>query len=73
MCSSDITPVVYHTNPRGTGIFPRLQGIHVCRNYDKITELAKEHDGGDVRFKFQDGDVILDLYRLDPQQGVVCL
>lgn len=67
MCSGDITPVVYHIDPRGTGLFPKLQGTHICRNYDKITEWAREHDGSNARFQFREGDALLDLYRLDPQ------
>ncbi|KUI54253.1 hypothetical protein VP1G_01687 [Cytospora mali] len=67
MCSGDITPVVYHIDPRGHGIFPKLQGTHVCRKWDKIVEWAKEHDGSDSRFEFKEGDAELDLYRLDPQ------
>lgn len=67
MCSGDVTPVVYHIHPRGHGLFPKLQGTHVCRNWDSIVKWAKEHDGSDARFLFQEGDAELDLYRLDPQ------
>jgi hypothetical protein len=67
MCSGDITPVVYHIDPRGTGVFPKLQGTHVCRNYDMILAWAKEHDGSNSRFLFEEGDALLDIYRTDPQ------
>ncbi|CAN8099824.1 unnamed protein product [Discula destructiva] len=67
MCSGDIAPVVYHIDPRGHGLFPKLQGTHVCRKWDNIVEWAEQHDGSDARFLFEEGDAELDLYRLDPQ------
>ncbi|KAL9118478.1 MAG: hypothetical protein Q9187_004978 [Circinaria calcarea] len=64
MCSADITPISFHIDKRGSGIFPKLQATHVCRNFDKITEWAKEHfAGNNVRFQFKEGDALLDYYR----------
>ena len=65
MCSADITPVVFHIDQRGSGIFPKLQGTHVCRNFDKITNWAEDHFAGDARFIFKEGDKLLDYYRTD--------
>ena len=68
MCSADITPVVFHIDERGSGIFPKLQGTHVCRNWEKVTAWAREHSAGDdIRFIFEEGDELLEYYRTDPE------
>ena len=41
MCSADISPVIWHW--KKDGFKQDMNNTHVCRNFDKITDWAKDH------------------------------
>ncbi|KAF9219419.1 hypothetical protein BS17DRAFT_789232 [Gyrodon lividus] len=43
MCSADITPIVWAWDERRKRTAPRLDVVHVCRDYEKIQEWADGH------------------------------
>ncbi|KIJ63431.1 hypothetical protein HYDPIDRAFT_92696 [Hydnomerulius pinastri MD-312] len=43
MCSADITPIVWAWDERQKQTSPRLDVVHVCRDYGKIQEWADTH------------------------------
>ncbi|KAH7890212.1 hypothetical protein F5I97DRAFT_1801771, partial [Phlebopus sp. FC_14] len=43
LCSADITPVVWAWDDKQRRTSPRLDVVHVCRDYEKIQEWAYAH------------------------------
>ena len=39
MCFSDVSPTSFFFDPK-RGNKPRTEGLHMCRNYDKIKDWA---------------------------------
>ncbi|KAK3368288.1 hypothetical protein B0H63DRAFT_565013 [Podospora didyma] len=51
MCHADISPIPFHVNaPKNTGILPRLQTTHTCRNFERIQQWARDHSAGEWDF-----------------------
>jgi hypothetical protein len=47
MCHGDVTPIVFHYNHTSHGTFPKLNAVHVCRNWDSIVNWAKAREVDD--------------------------
>ncbi|KAF9219440.1 hypothetical protein BS17DRAFT_760954 [Gyrodon lividus] len=43
MCSADITPIVWAWDEQRKRTGPRLDVVHVCRDYEKLQEWAEAH------------------------------
>ncbi|UNI23174.1 hypothetical protein JDV02_009009 [Purpureocillium takamizusanense] len=76
MCHSDISTVPFRWSETSQALKPRLDSVHVCRNFTKIREWALERhvDVGNMRAQVEHGQVVdysstaPDLYKLAEQK-----